>query len=389
VSAANTDVIVVGLGAMGSATTYQLARRGLRVVGIDRFHPPHDRGSTHGQTRVTRLAVGEGEEYVPFVRRSHDLWREIEAEAGGQLLHQVGGLIIAPAGDPFLETTRAAAVRFGIEHRNLSGRELTSAFPMFSPPPGTEAYFEPEAGFARPEEAVAAQLALAVAAGAELRFGETVKAWNADADGVTVVTDQGEIIGRELVFSAGAWIRQLVPELDRLFAVYQQQLHWFRIRQGYEALRDMPIFIWEMGGGDDPFAHMASGFYGFPAIDGPDGGVKLATERYEASVDPDARPDPEAGRDAAEFHVRHLAERFPWVDPSPVRSAACLYTAARDSRFLIDRHPGHANVMLVSPCSGHGFKHSAAIGEAVAQRINGESSELNIAPFALAEHPGA
>jgi sarcosine oxidase len=188
------------------------------------------------------------------------------------------------------------------------------------------------------------------------------------------------------VLSVGAWIRRLVPEVADLFTVYEQQLHWFTIRTGYEALRSMPIFIWDMGGGDDEFAHMGSGFYGFPAIDGPDGGLKLASERYEAAVDPDHRPDPQARSDAAQFHARYLAAHFPWVDAAPVRSAACLYTAARGSRFLIDRHPAHANVMLVSPCSGHGFKHSAAIGEAVAQRIAGEASELDTTPFALARH---
>ncbi len=381
-----TDVIVVGLGAMGSATTLQLAQRGLRVVGVDRFHPPHARGSTHGQTRVTRLAIGEGPEYVPFVRRSHELWRDIERRTGTEILYQVGGLVLGRTGDGFLELTRATAVQYGIDHRNLSHHELTAEYPMFEPPAGTEAYFEPEAGYVRPEEAVAAQLSLARAAGAELRLGETVTAWSATADGVSVTTDDGTIEARELVLSVGAWIRQLVPEVEDLFTVYQQQLHWFAIRTGYEAFRAMPIFIWDMGGGDQEFAHMGSGFYGFPAIDGPQGGLKLASERYEAGVDPDHRPDPRAHSDAAEFHTRYLAAHFPWVEPTPVRSAACLYTAARGSRFLIDRHPAHPNVMLVSPCSGHGFKHSAAIGEAVAQRIADGAGELDIAPFALARH---
>jgi sarcosine oxidase len=324
---------------------------------------------------------------VPFVRRSHELWREIEREAGRKLLHQVGGLVLGPTGDDgFLDRTRAAAEAYGIDHRNLSNRALAEEYPMFNVPAETEAYFEPEAGYVLPEAAVEAQLKLAAAAGAKLRFGQAVNAWTATSFGVTVATDSGELEASELVVCAGAWIRQLVPEAEDLFAVYQQQLHWFPIERGYEALRHMPVYIWDLGGGDDPFAHMSGGFYGFPAIDGPAGGIKLATERFEVSVDPDARPAPRSKQDAAEFQRRYLAKSFPWVGPEPLRSVSCLYTSARGSRFLIDRHPAHANVMLVSPCSGHGFKHSAAIGEAVAQQIASEPTDFDLSPFALTHH---
>ena len=148
------------------------------------------------------------------------------------------------------------------------------------------------------------------------------------------------IEARELVLSVGAWIRGLVPEVEDLFTVYQQQLHWFPICSGYKAFRAMPIFIWDLGAGEDEFAHMGSGFYGFPALDGPDGGVKLASERYERGVDPSDRPDPRAVADAAEFHARYLAAYFHWVGPLPVRSASCLYTAARGSRFPHRSPPG-------------------------------------------------
>jgi sarcosine oxidase len=377
------DALVVGLGAMGSAVAFQLARRGLRVVGIDRFRPPHDRGSTHGDTRITRIAIGEGAEYVPLVRRSHELWREIEDATGAALLHQVGGLVIGDRDDRFLANTRAAATLYGVAHENLSERELTGRFPMFRAPPGTEAYFEPEAGYLRPEAAVTAQLSLARRAGARLRLGETVRSWTADAAGVAVRTDTGVVEARELVLCAGAWITRLVTGAASLFAVYPQLLHWFPIDRGYEALREMPIFIWEMAGPRDEFTHLAAGFFGFPAIDGVDGGVKLATERYDATVDPDQRSDAGAGDAAAELHRSYLARYFPWVAAEPLRSVSCLYTNTRGNRFMIGPHPDHRNVTIVAACSGHGFKHSPAIGEAVAQRIVDGNSEIDLAPFAI------
>jgi sarcosine oxidase len=378
------DVIVVGLGAMGSAVTSQLAQRGLRVIGVDRFRPPHDRGSTHGETRITRLAVGEGAEHVPLVRRSHELWSELEAATGASVLEQIGGLVIGQRDDGFLERTRAVARLHGIPHRNLSHAQLSDEFPMFDAPDDTEAYFEPEAGFVRPEAAITAQLSLARRAGAELRLGETVLSWAASSGAVTVTTDAATLQARELVLCAGAWITKLVPESAGLFAVYPQILHWFGIRRGYEALRRMPIFIWEMAGERDAFTHLAGGFYGFPAIDGPAGGLKVATERYDATVDPDRRADLDLDDSARTLHERYLARHFPWVTAEPLRVTSCLYTCTRASRFIIDQHPSHPNVRIVAACSGHGFKHSPAIGEAVAQTISDGVSEIDLTPFALA-----
>jgi sarcosine oxidase len=381
----HADVIVVGLGAMGSAVVHQLARRGLRVIGVDRHHPPHDRGSTHGDTRITRLAIAEGPEYAPLVRRSQVLWRQIEAETGETLMRQVGGLVIGDADDPFLAETRANAALDGVAHENLTLPAFTERFPMFVAPPGTEAYLEPEAGLLHPEAAVRAQLTLSRAAGAQLRLGTDVHAWEADGDGATVVTAAGELHARELVLCAGAWIPRLAPEYAELFEIHPQWLHWFPIREGYEALRSMPIFIWQMPGGvRDEFTHLAAGFYGFPAIDGPAGGLKLATERYEGPADPDVMlPATTGAREAARLHQEYLARHFPWVESTPLRNASCLYTNTRGSRFLIGRHPEQSRVTVVAACSGHGFKHSPAIGEAVAQLLTDGTSDVDLSPFAL------
>ena len=376
------DVVIIGLGAMGSAVALRLARRGVGVIGLDQFEPPHDRGSSHGDTRITRLAIGEGVDFVPLVMRSHELWQELERETGTRLLHQTGGLVLGEPGHPFLDGTRAAAARYGIAHRDLVNSELRERFPMFAVGSHTEAYHEPSAGYVRPEVAVAMQLSLAQRAGAELHLGEAVTDWEAGSTGVTVTTSRRTVQAAELVLCAGAWITKLWPEGRSAFAVQPQTLHWFPIRRGYDALAAMPIFIWAVETDPDEFAH-GMGFYGFPALDGPDGGVKLATEVYGTNVDPDGGWREELGERAARFYRRLIGERLPWLGPEPVRTVPCLYTSTRGSRFIIDRHPDHPNVTIVSPCSGHGFKHAAAIGEAVAETVaTGRTADV-LAPFAL------
>jgi sarcosine oxidase len=376
------DVIVVGLGAMGSATCFQLAARGASVIGIDRHQPPHPYGSTHGETRITRLAIAEGPEYVPLVRRSHELWRAIEQQAGIQLLTQTGGLILGHAANPFLAQTRSSARQYEIVHENLSNAELVQRFPMFALDDQTAAYYEPGAGYVRPEAAVRAQLELARRHGARLQLGEQVEEWSASEDGVTVATDAVSYGARHMVLCAGPWIPQLFPEGRAVFAVYRQLLCWFPIRDGYEQLRDMPVFVWDLRGERQDVIHLF-GFYGFPAVDGPEGGVKLATESYERTTTPDGRQHPATEPEIEEMYHRYVSPHLPWLGAQPLRTVSCLYTSTVGSRFVIDRHPEHDSVSIVSACSGHGFKHSPAIGEAVAQWVTGRASDIDLSPFSL------
>jgi len=375
-------VVVVGLGAMGSAVCAQLASRGTSVIGIDRYDPPHPYGSTHGETRMTRLAVGEGSEYAPLVRRSHELWREIEAQTGTRLLTQPGGLIMAHPGSWFLEGTVEIARRVEIEHEELSPSQLRERFPMFAVDEETEGYYEPAAGFVRPEDAVRAQLELARRGGVQVRKGERVLDWSASRHGVSVVTDRARYACEQLILCAGPWLPGLFPEGRDLFAVHRQVQFWFPIRRGYEQLRNMPVFVWDFGGERSGFVHF-EGFYGFPAVDGRAGGVKVATETYEATIEPDGRQHPPTPAETAAMFRRCIEARLPWLGPDPVRTISCLYTCTRGSRFVIDRHPEHEAVLIVSPCSGHGFKHSPAIGEAVAQRVTDGRTELDLGPFQL------
>jgi sarcosine oxidase len=374
------EVIVVGLGAIGAAVSWQLARRGMSVIALDRYSPPHDRGSTHGESRITRLAVGEGDEYVPLVRRSHELWREIEAESARTLLVHTGGLVIGASESDFLERTRAIAARHGIAHENLDADELRLRFPMFAVEEGARAYYEPEAGYVRPEAAVAAQLGLATAADVRLCLDEPVLDWCASPAGVRVRTATRVHDGDQLVLCAGAWITQLFPEGRDVFAVYPQLLLWFPIAAEPLGLDAMPIFVWDFGGERTGFVHLR-GFYGFPPLAGAAGGVKVATEQFEHTTEPDGAQHPATPEQATLMRRQVIGERLPWLGPTPLRTVSCLYTSTRASRFVIDRHPAHDNVMIVSACSGHGFKHSAAVGEAVAQWIAGDSPTVDLRPF--------
>ncbi len=380
------DVVVAGLGAMGSATVYQLARAGASVLGVDRHRPPHALGSTHGDTRITRVAVGEGLEYVPLVRRSQELWREIEQEAGVELLTLCGGLVMASPragfamhGSPsFLEQTRVAAEAYDVTHELLGTAELAARFPQFSLAGDEQGYYEPGAGFVRPELAVEAQLRLAGARGATLATGEAVLGYDDLGTHVRVRTTHRTVEAATLVVAAGPWVTGLVPELAGAVKIHRQVLFWFDVRDpsSYPALRDSPVYIWRPG--DDP----SEMIYGFPMVDGPDGGAKVAREQYDVETtadEVDRVVSPEEVDEMYETCVRH---RMPWLSGRCLKTAVCPYTVLPESRFVIDRLPWAPNVIVASPCSGHGFKHSAAIGECLARLATTGRSPVDLTPFA-------
>ena len=379
------DVIVLGLGACGAATAYQLARRGAKVLGIDQFSPPHAFGSTHGDTRVTRLAIGEGAHYTPLAVRSHAIWRDIEAETGDQLLKTNGGLIISGAdaaefhGSPFFANTVAAAEAHGIVHEMLDAAAIRKRFPLFAVGDDAVGYYEPSAGFVRPERCVAAQLRLAEKHGAVLHRNEKVVGFEATLSGVTVRTDKGSYEAGQLIVAAGAWLPSLLPpDLARLFKIFRQVQFWFDIEDAEPfAPETFPIFIWDLPQG-------RGGVYGFPALDGERGGIKVATESYESTTTAETVARDVSAADARAVFDGFVAPYIKGVTSRCVRSLSCLYTVTRDFGFVIDRHPEFERVILASPCSGHGFKHSAAMGEALAQLALNGSSDMDLRPFRLA-----
>jgi len=361
--------IVLGLGAMGSATLHHLAKRGRSVLGIDSHSPPHARGSSHGDTRITRLAIGEGAHYTPLALRSYALWRELEREMGVQLLTANGGLFISSAARSavlhvrdFFANTLAAARDHGIAHEVLDAATIRRRFPVFRVANDEYGYFEPAAGFLRPEACINAHLESAEQHGAEIRRNERVTNFDASARGATVITDSGRYAADRLIIAAGAWLPTLVDaRLARHFKVYRQQIYWFDIEGDPVPFLPaaLPIFIWELQG-------RPHGFYGFPALDGPRGGVKVGTEQFEIETTADAPYRPVSAADIAAVHADLVAPFLRGLAPRCVKIVSCLYTVTADFGFVIDRHPDSDRVLIVAPCSGHGFKHSPAVGEAAA-----------------------
>ena len=381
------DTIVLGLGAMGAATAYQLAKRGTSVLGIDRFAPPHDRGSSHGESRITRLAIGEGTHYTPLAMRSHEIWREVEKETGSDLLTVTGGLMISSARktsklhvENFFGNTVAAAERYGIAHQMLDSADIRQRFPQFNIRDGETGYYEYDAGFLRPEACVAAQIALARKHGAEIHPGETVLGFDASDRGVTLRTDKGTYAAERLVISAGAWLPELLGgEYAKIFKIYRQLLFWFAVKGPIAPFEKgtFPIFIWELQGPDQAI-------YGFPAIDGARGGVKVATQQYRATTTPETVNRNISDEEIAAMYENSVAPYLPALDRECLKAVSCLYTVTPDAGFVIDAHPKSERVLIVSPCSGHGLKHSAAIGEAIAQRIIDGQSRLDLSAFTFA-----
>jgi len=370
---------------MGSAALLQLAKRGQTVAGIDQFSPPHAFGSSHGDTRVTRLAIGEGAHYSPLVMRSHQLWREIEKETGRDLLTTTGGLIISSRStsshmhvQDFFGTTVAAAETYGIAHEILDARAIRQRFPQFAIRDDEIGYYEHEAGFLRPEACVAAQLMLAEKYGATIRRNEKMLGFEETSSGVTVRTDKDTYAADRLIVSAGAWLPQLIAsKYAQPFKIRRQTLFWFAPKGPIAPfeLGTFPIYIWEIQG-------RPQAIYGFPAVDGPNGGIKIATAQYETETTPGA-----VDRTVSDAEKRamydYIVPYLPGFSDRCVKTAVCLYTVTPDAEFVIDTHPDMPRVIIASPCSGHGFKHSAAIGEALSEIVIGGKPRLDLSAFKL------
>jgi sarcosine oxidase len=365
--------VVAGLGAMGSATAYRLAAAGERVLGIDRFAPPHALGSSHGSSRIIREAYFEHPLYVPFAQRAIAAWREVEAASGSSLLRTTGGLMIGPRDGEVAGGAIESARVHGLPYEELEAAEANRRFPALRVPEGEVAVWEPRAGVLDPERCVAAHLELARRAGATLRFGETLAGWRGDGDAVRVETSAGAVSCDALVLCAGPWMAELLAGVAPL-SVERTVQHWFRPRAHPEqfAPERFPIFIWE----SDP----GRAWYGFPDLGD---GFKAALHHQGEPASPDTVRREVSPEEVARLRV--LLERFiPDASGEHLRAAVCLYTNTPDQNFLIDRHPRDPRVWIVSPCSGHGFKFSSVIGEVVAAEVTGTPSGFDLSPFRLA-----
>lgn len=353
----SADVIIIGLGAMGAAAARALSRRGLRVIGLDRFAPPHALGSSHGDSRIIREAYFEHPSYVPFVQRAYLLWEEIERESGRELLSRTGGLMIGPRDSALVSGALLSATTHALPHELLDAAEIARRVPAFRPRPDWVGVWEPNDGVLRPEAGIAAMLATAARHGARLHNDEPVTAWRARGSGVEVTTARDTYRAAAVVLAAGAWMPGLLPALP--LTVARQLLFWFE-PVGARNAHDpgyCPISIWEH---DD-----ARFFYSFPRSEK---GVKVAIHGRGAAADPDRLDRTVRPQEIAE--VRALVQQYmPFASGPLTASAACMYTNTPDGHFVLDRHPEHAQALIVSACSGHGFKFAPAVGEAIADLL--------------------
>ena len=367
------DVVIAGGGGMGTAAAYHLAARGQRVLVLERFGLAHDRGSSHGLTRIIRLAYFEHPSYVPLLRRAFELWRSLEAEAGERLLHVTGALDVGAPGGEVFEGSRRSCIEHGLPHDILTGAEVRRRFPAWRLDDQAAAVFQPDGGFLTPERCVLAHAAGARKAGAVVHEHEAVLGWETSGGGVRVRTSTGSHEAGQLVLSAGAWMGALVPPLASLMSPERQVLGWFAISDPASFTPGrFPVFVHDADEGR---------FYGFPEFEVP--GFKIGRYHHLAEVvDPDAmdrgcHPADEAALRAA------VARYFPAANGPLLRSAACLFTNTPDEHFIVDRHPESPAVLVVSPCSGHGFKFCSVIGEIVADLVTRDRTDHDISAFRL------
>lgn len=366
-------IAVIGLGATGSAALCQLALRGVRAVGIERFEAGHARGSSHGPTRIIRLAHFESASYGPMMRRAYAAWRELERRAGAALLVTTGIAEIGPSEGALVRGTIAGASQAGLAHTVLDARALMRRYPAFRIPEGFAAVLQPDGGYIEAAAAIAAALRVAEAAGARIRCGETVVAIAPRAAGVRITTDRDTIDADGVVVAAGPWMQKLLPGASLPLTVTRQVVGWFAPGNAAQFAGDrFPVFILETRHG----VH-----YGLPCYG--DNGVKIAKHHHRSErVDPDSCNRRVTACDEAAIRAP-LAEHLPDANGRLLAAQTCLYTMTPDGTFIIDRAPFSPHVVIASPCCGHGFKFAPVVGEIAADLVTTGATAHDIAPFRL------
>jgi sarcosine oxidase len=367
------DVVVAGLGAMGSATAFFLAQRGARVLGLDRFRPPHTLGSTHGGSRIIRETAFEHPRYVPFVQHAYRAWRTIEQQTGRALLDETGGVFVGSPSGQVVKGSRESARAHGVPYEEWPADELVRRYPAIRPLPGAVGFYDRRAGILRPEDCVTACLDFARSRGADLHFDEPFDRWDANTKGVTVVTAQGRYTAAHLVVATGAWMQQPLADLGVRAVVERVLMHWFIPTDPAPFTPGrFPVTLIEYAP-DQVFAAFRQDRDGAVKVTVHHGGDFATADTVRREVAP-------AEVDAMRSIV---AARLPAAAGRWLRSAACLYTDTPDGDFLIDRHPRAERVLLASPCSGFGFKFASAVGATLAELALDGHTQIDVRPFAL------
>lgn len=368
------DVIVVGVGAMGAATCWQLARRGKRVLGLDRYDIPNAMGSSHGVNRIIRLAYFEHPLYVPILRRAYELWRETETLAGEQLLWITGSLDVGARESAIVVGSLESCRLHGLPHEVLSAAEASARFSGYALPDDFVAVHQPDGGFVASERAIVAAAALAMQAGAVIRGREAVRAIDRlPGGGVRVETERASYEAGQVVLSPGAWIGELAPALGRIAVPERQVLGWFQPKSpSLFALGRFPV-----SNVKSELGH----FYQFPVWRVP--GFKIGLYHHLEQRGPaDALSREPTAEDEAVLR-RGLAAFFPEADGTVLALRTCMFTNTPDEHFILDRLPGFEEVIVASPCSGHGFKFSSAIGEVLADMAERRRPRCDVSLFSL------
>nr|WP_203617954.1 N-methyl-L-tryptophan oxidase [Streptomyces bauhiniae] len=345
---------------MGSAAAHHLSARGVRVLGLEKFGPVHNRGSSHGGSRITRQSYFEDPAYVPLLLRAYELYEELERATGRDVSLLRGGAMVGRPDSRTVSGSLRSATQWDLPHELLNAKEIRRRFPTLAPADDEVALFEAKAGLLRPENMVAAHLQLATRQGAELRFEEPVVRWEPYRDGVRVHTVENTYTAGQLVICPGAWAPRLLADLGVPITVERQVMYWFQPTGGtgpFEPERH-PVYIWENADGVQ--------VYGFPAIDGPERGAKVAFFRKGQHTTPET-----IDRTVHAHEVRamadHMAGLIPDLPGTFLRAATCMYSTTPDEHFVIARHPAHPeSVTVACGFSGHGFKFVPVVGEILA-----------------------
>ena len=369
------DTIVVGLGAMGSAAAFQLARRGARVLGLEAFTPAHDRGSSHGESRIIRQSYFEDPAYVPLVLRAYELWDQLQEESGARLLRITGGVAIGPRYGTLVAGCLRSAKEHALQHDVFDREEMRRLLPQFVLADGEVAFYEARAGYLDPEECIRQFLSGASRRGAELRFQEPVLSWTASrsGEGVSVMTAKETYHARSLVICAGPWFAEIVPDVAMPVEVSRRVMFWLKPLREAAAFDSevFPVFLWQPEG--------APLFYGFPRTSAA-GDPKVAIHSggeacTPSSIDRVVRVGDEAAIRSA------VASRIPALNGEVSHAATCMYTMTPDEHFFLDLHPEYPQVSLAAGFSGHGFKFSPVVGEILCDLAIGRETAHDVALF--------
>ncbi len=368
------DVIVLGLGANGSSAVYHLSKTGTKVLGIDRFTPPHTHGSSHGQSRIIRQAYHENPLYVPLVKEAYNLWYEIEKTAGKKLFLKTGGLMLGSADSAVINGARLSAETCDIPFEYLDNNSIKKRFPAFRPSHNTVGLLEKDAGILFPEACVQTYLQEAHKNSAVLHNNERVIRIVPNENFIEIITDKTTYYTSKLIISAGAWLNELMPDLHLPLTVERQVLYWFintnKKLQQHFLPANLPVYIWEYLPGKM--------FYGFPDLGD---GIKIAFHHAGEPVTPDTLT--KAVSEDEINSITAVAEKYLNIDAKFNYSATCMYTNTPDENFIIDFHPHYNNIIIASPCSGHGFKFASLTGKILSDMATGQQVLFDLSPFRI------